>query len=207
MILQFCARDSKNFRLKLTSIVGYAIVLQAIMDQYTFTKVTWEIGLITCVTIIQLMGKERLKSYMYLAIFGFGVFSVCLLIRDLFRWNVLPLKEATLQLALPLLYVPFLLMIFFFEKYRDLFKAIDRKIKSPSYKFLFKIGVLLHCRFNDRRILKVKYNMHLIEFQSLPPVNAVAFLLTTHEFDPRPTAERIKTLVELEASRSRGDRI
>ncbi len=193
LIFKACRQDYLIFRREVSTLFVGSIFLFAILDEGTFPLAT-ELILIPVVTFLTLMelftknqqSKNLIKKI--LAYFGWAAFlyATYSIINDLRGGNFEPIYEAGLSVILPIFFIPVLYLIYLIMEYEVVFTAIDRiTMLSTSYRQKLKVGVVLSCHSNPKKLRRMRANLFLIDYHSMSPIDAAKFLSISSEFDTK----------------------
>lgn len=124
---------------------------------------------------------KKILAYFGWAAFLYATYSV---INDYRGGNFEPIYEAALSVILPISFIPMLYLIYLIMEYEVVFQAIDRKsMHSTSYRQKLKIGVVLSCNLDQKKLKRMRANLFLIDYNSMSPIDAAKFLSISNEFD------------------------
>ena len=193
LIFKACRQDYLIFRREVSTLFVGSIFLFAILDEGTFSLATELIliPVVTLLTVMELISKDqqskniikKILAYFGLAAFLYATYSI---VNDLRGGNFEPIYEAALSVILPISFIPMLYLIYLIMEYEVVYQAIDRKtMLSTSYRQKLKVGVLLSCHLNPKKLRRMRANLFLIDYHSMSPIDAAKFLSISNEFDSK----------------------
>ncbi len=191
LIFKACRQDYLIFRREVSALFVGSIFLFAILDEGTFPLATELILIpaVTFLTLMELLAKDQqLKNVIKKILVYFGwtafLYATYSVINDWRGGNFEPIYEAALSVILPISFIPMLYLIYFIMEYEVVFHAIDRKtMLSTSYRQKLKVGVVLSCHLNPKKLRRMRANLFLIDYHSMSPIDAAKFLSISNEFD------------------------
>ncbi len=193
LIFKACRQDYLIFRREVSTLFVGTIFLFAILDEGTFSLATELIliPVVTLLTVMELFSKDQQSKNVIkkiLAYFGWAafLFATYSIVNDLRGGNFEPIYEAALSVFLPISFIPMLYLIYLIMEYEVVNQAIDRKtMLSTSYRQKLKVGVLLSCNLNPKKLRRMRANLFLIDYHSMSPIDAAKFLSISNEFDSK----------------------
>ncbi len=193
LIFKACRQDYLIFRREVSTLFVGTIFLFAILDEGTFLLATELIliPVVTLLTVMELFSKDQQSKNVIkkiLAYFGWAafLFATYSIVNDLRGGNFEPIYEAALSVILPISFIPMLYFIYLIMEYEVVYQAIDRKtMLSTSYRQKLKVGVLLSCHWNPKKLRRMRANLFLIDYHSMSPIDAAKFLSISNEFDTK----------------------